>query len=242
MTRRADSTGDSEQTARGRRDGRGAFRAYDQIPQPALLRGMAGDRLRAFLSECSQHSHPASTEILRQGEKAENAFLIARGRVEVSYIDIDGNVIIAHIARPGEVVGEVELFSGRPCAASCRTLPDTVLLSFGADLLFRHVPAAVLLKNLANIMHDRLTRDNRQQSIAQFYPADRRICLHLLNLTTPMDPETRIGQADLASLSGTSRETVNRTLAKLRAMAIIDIGRGRVRILDRARLEAVKLN
>lgn len=227
-------------TARAPEDRRG-FRAYGQIPEPALLRGISGTRLQAFLSECSQQSFRSSAEILRQGEKAENAFLIARGRVEVSYVDIDGNVIIAHIARPGEVVGEVELFSDRSCAASCRALPDTIVLCFGPELLFRHFPAAVLLKNLANIMHDRLTRDNRQQSIAQFYPADRRICLHLLNLTTPHDPETRFSQADLASLSGTSRETVNRTLAKLRAMGIIDIGRGRVRILDRARLEAVRL-
>lgn len=205
--------------------------------RPDLLRGLGEAQLRQFLAGCSLHHYRAPFEILRQDEPTDLCFLILKGRVEVSVIDINGNRVLAHIAGPGEVMGEVEIFSGRPCAATCTTLPDTTLTAFTAAQVMAHLPAEQLLRNFAGIFHDRLTRDSRQQSVAMFYTAEDRIRIHLLSLSAPDRPEVQISQSSLAALAGCSRQTVNLTLAQLRAAGIVRLMRGAICILDRTRLQ-----
>lgn len=202
---------------------------------PDLLDGLDPQRRRAFYAECKPRACPQSTEILRQGEEARAAYLIVEGRVEVTFVDVNGNTVLAHVANPGEVMGEVELFSGKTCAATCRALPDSKLLVFNAALLMKYVPPERLLKNFASILHGRLVRDNRLHAIAQFYPAEARICLHLLRLSSDQ-AEVRISQSQIALLAGCTRQTVNRTLAQLRDQRIIEMGRGMIRVLDPGRL------
>ena len=204
--------------------------------RPAILAGITHDGLSALLAEARMISVSQPLEVLRQGEVADWAYLILKGRIEVSYLDRDGNRVLAHLAGPGEVMGEVEQFSGRTCAAGCTALPDSKLLLVNAAMIMRHMPHDQLIRNLANIFHDRLTRDNRQQSIAMFYASEHRVRIHLLSLTRPDAPQIRLSQAELAAFAGCSRQTVNRTLSQLRAEGIVDLGRGTIRVLDRARL------
>ncbi|WP_018000853.1 Crp/Fnr family transcriptional regulator [Paracoccus sp. N5] len=202
---------------------------------PDLLDGISPERRRAFYAECTPRAYPQGAEILRQGEEAYAAFLIVEGRVEVTFVDVNGNTVLAHVAGPGEVMGEVELFSGKTCAASCRALPDSKLLIFNEALLMKYVSAQRLLKNFAAILHGRLVRDNRLHAIAQFYPAEARICLHLLRLSSDR-AEVHVSQSQIALLAGCTRQTVNRTLAQLRDQRIIEMGRGMIRVLDPGRL------
>ncbi|WJS83654.1 Crp/Fnr family transcriptional regulator [Paracoccus sp. TOH] len=208
---------------------------------PDLIEGLGVEARLAFYAECTPRVFPTPTEILSQDEETDVAYLIIEGQIEVSFVDVDGNTVIAHVAGPGEVMGEIELLSGKTCAASCRTLPNTRLLCFTAPLLMRHVPLAVLLRNFAGILHGRLVRDNRLQAIAQFYSAEGRICMHLLRMTTTERPEVQVSQSQLALLAGCSRQTVNRTLAELRAEGIIEQRRGLIRVRDPGRLSARRL-
>lgn len=197
---------------------------------------MPPENLTALLSETRIMHLRRPKEILRQGEVAEWGFLILSGRIEVSYLDINGNRVLAHLASPGEVLGEVEQFSGRTCAASCTTLPDTTVMLFDAALILRHMPADLLLRNFAGIFHDRLTRDNRQHSVAMFYGAEDRIRMHLLSMTSADHPCIMVSQADLAGFAGCSRQTVNKTLSQLRHEGTVDMARGQICVLNRARL------
>ena len=208
--------------------------------QPSLLAGMTPEAMAAMLDQAQILHLRRPRQVLRQGEVARKGYLILRGRIEVSFIDIDGNRVLAHLAGPGEALGEVEQFSGRTCAASCTTLPDTTLMVFDADLILRHLPAPQLLRNLAGIFHDRLVRDTRQQSVAMFYAAEDRVRIHLLAMTSVATPEIRLSQTELAGFAGCSRQTVNKTLSALRAEGIVQMGRGAVRVLDRARLEGIR--
>lgn len=208
---------------------------------PELLDGLTEDQRLAFYAECTPRNCATPTELLSQGEPAPAAFLIIEGRIEVIFIDNDGNAVIAHVAGPGEVMGEVEILSGKTCAATCRTYPRTRLLSFTAAQLMKHVPTTLILKNFASILHGRLMRDNRLQAIAQFYPAEARICLHLWRLAGEEITDIPISQAQLALLAGCSRQTVNRTLAQLRDNGIIELRRGTIRVLDAQRLSSRRL-
>lgn len=203
-----------------------------------LLRGLSEDRVVAFLAECPASSYTQPTELLAQGEIPKAVLMVVRGRIEVSHIDADGNPMILHIAGPGEVVGEAEIFCGRACVATCTALPGTTLLHCPPEALLRHIPADLLMRNFSEILHDRLARDINERLIGQFRNPDQRIGHYILQYTSPEAPEIRLNQAYLASLSGCSRQTVNRRLGELRKLGIIEVKRATIRVLDRAALQA----
>ena len=54
--------------------------------------------------------------------------------------------------------------------------------------------------------------------------------------TKATKPEITKPQADLAGLLGCARQTLNRELGRLRDRNVIEIEKGRIRVLDRAAL------
>lgn len=207
------------------------------MERPSILQHTSDAQYHDFLMGCHVLNVTKPRLILRQGDPAPHAFIVIRGTVEISFVDVDGNRILAHVTRPGDVMGDVEVFSDRACAASCIAQPDSVLAMFDGAHMLRTIPAQTLLRNLAGIFHDRLCRDNRQQSVAMNYAAEDRVRITLLTLTTDDQPKASIAQTGLADYAGCSRQTVNRTLAELRIEGIVDIARGSIRVLDRQRLQ-----
>ncbi|WP_068306250.1 Crp/Fnr family transcriptional regulator [Pararhodobacter sp. CCB-MM2] len=203
----------------------------------SMLAGLPDANRAALLAECPVLTFPETTELLAQEEVPTGCYLIARGRVEISHVDRQGNVMILNVSGPGEVVGEAEIFSGQACVATCTALAGTVAMFCTAEALNRHVPAELLLRNISHMLHARLENDIHGRLIAQFSPPDQRICHHILQFTAPEAPETRLSQAYLASLAGCSRQTVNRRLGELRRDGVIEVKRETIRVLDRARLQ-----
>jgi len=54
-------------------------------------------------------------------------------------------------------------------------------------------------------------------------------------------PDVHVSQEALADMVGATREAVNKQLAKLREMGVIETGRGHVRILRSLRLRALAM-
>jgi CRP/FNR family transcriptional regulator len=120
----------------------------------------------------------------------------------------------------------------------------TLTLHYSA---FRHTIAACppIAEALLGAVAARLRQTNVYAEQLSSLSAPRRVVRQLIGLaiqhgvsegeTTRID--LRLTQDDLASLSGTTRETVNRVLALLRDQQIIRVERTQVSILDQARLE-----
>lgn len=209
---------------------------YAHLFQAPILTGLTRDQKHALLAACTSRLMKSSAYVLRQGETTQGSYFIASGRVEVCYVDSSGNQVIVHIATAGEMLGEVEALSGRPCAASCQALTDTTVLFCPAKALYTHVPTQILIPNLCTLLHDRLMRENRNRMADHYYTADQRMRLYLRQLTSESDNSVRISQSQLGVVIGCSRQTVNKMLGELRDDGIIELGRNAVRVLDRARL------
>ncbi|MFC3170081.1 Crp/Fnr family transcriptional regulator [Paracoccus fontiphilus] len=211
---------------------------YAHLFDARILTGLSKDQKHALLASCTARVLKSPTTILRQGEQTTGGYLVASGRVEVNYVDSSGNQVIVHIASAGEMLGEVEALSGRPCACSCLTMPDTTVLFCPAKALCTHMPSEVLIPNLCALLHDRLMRENRNKAADHYYTAQQRLRLYLQQLTSESEDAVRISQSQLGVVIGCSRQTVNRMLGELRDEGIIELGRNAVRILDQARLAA----
>ena len=65
------------------------------------------------------------------------------------------------------------------------------------------------------------------------------VALLLFGLSLVKDGVTiRLRQADLAQMAGTSRESVSRFLATLERAGVVQVGRGRVTVIEPERLDA----
>jgi CRP-like cAMP-binding protein len=76
---------------------------------------------------------PAGAVIIQQGEPGERFYILTSGTAEVTIQRPDGVESIAAIMGPGQYVGEISLFSGRPTAATVRADGPVETLALDKD-------------------------------------------------------------------------------------------------------------
>jgi len=205
---------------------------FPHLMKTDVLRDLPDDFKVRFLDECSVRVCEDATDVLVQGGPAHGMFLIAHGSVEITCVNQDGQSIMIHLARNGEVFGEVEAISENPCAATCTAAPNTTLLFCPLPLLYEGLRSVVFLRNITATFYDRLVRDNQTKFVDQFYAVDQRLCAYLHRLSADKLEITKT-QSDLAGLLGCARQTLNRELGRLRDRNIIELEKGKIRVTDR---------
>jgi CRP/FNR family cyclic AMP-dependent transcriptional regulator len=119
--------------------------------------------MRTVLDYCSggvQRSVPAGTLIIHEGGSTGHLYVLIEGRLEV----IKGDAIVASIAEPGAVVGEMSVLLDAPHTATVRAAADSLVYEFdNAASFLRDQPAVALL--IARLLAQRL-------NVATTYLAD----------------------------------------------------------------------
>ena len=132
-------------------------------------------------------------------------------------------------------------------SASVETSENTELLALPASdvrTLIREHPE--MAEKLVIALTRRLRDANERISRQSFQTVPSRVAgvLSQLLAEEPLTPVVRDGvtirlrQSDLAQLAGTSRESVSRFLATLERAGVVQVGRGRVTVLQPERLHA----
>ncbi|WP_121025204.1 Crp/Fnr family transcriptional regulator [Litoreibacter meonggei] len=196
-----------------------------------LLRDLPRETQSEFLDSCKRRSFKPTNVMLRQGELTDRMYMVAEGRVEVSYVNETGHNSIIYHAMPGQVLGTVETLSERPCAGTCTALSDTTVLICRRADLFDKMTSPIFVRNFAADLHDVLTHDNRFKSVDQFFSAEQKICAYLDKLSD-IDDVFKESQGYLADVAGCSRQTVNKELGRLRDRGVVEMSKSGIRILD----------
>ena len=106
------------------------------------------DEDRAVLAGLVDSRELAQGDLLfRAGEPGESLFVVRSGEIELSIKDTTGQKIVLHVARSGDVFGELALLDQGARTATARALEETVLLELDrSDLLvlFQRTPPAAL--------------------------------------------------------------------------------------------------
>jgi len=197
-----------------------------------VLRDLPESFKTRFIDDCLIRSYEQSDSILTQGDKVTGMYMIAHGSVEIVSINAEGQTVLIHLSRQGEVFGDIETLADKPAAASCSAASQTVLLFAPRQMMQSAARDLTFLRNLMAVNFDRLVRDNTTKFVDQFYPVEQRLCDYLFRLSVDR-PEVTKTQADLAGLLGCARQTLNRELGRLRDKAIIQMEKGKIRVLDR---------
>jgi CRP/FNR family transcriptional regulator, cyclic AMP receptor protein len=191
-------------------------------------------------------SFPSGVRVFHEGDRSDACYLVRSGDLRVTREHPDGRAIALATLGPGDLFGELAMLDGEARSASVETLSDSELLALPASdlrrLLADHPEISV---KLVVALTRRLRETNERVARQSFQTVPSRVAGVLTQLiaeeTTAEGRQgvtVRMTQADLAQLAGTSRESVSRFLATLERAGVVQVGRGRVTVVEPRRLRA----
>jgi CRP/FNR family transcriptional regulator len=191
------------------------------------------DSMRPYFSEVRLDK---GTHFLSEGSRTDSLYFIVSGLIKVYKTSPHGKEQVLHIAPPGESLNDVSLFDEGPNAAGMVPLTPVVLYSIKKEDIFR-----ILRENpsiMMNVIRELASRIRRDSKLLEDLSSSQVLArLAKLFLGRYGGEELTAGlnltQKDMASLVGSSREMVNRSLKVIEDMGGIRLSRRKVFILDK---------
>lgn len=188
---------------------------------------------------------PAGATLFREGDAADRVLIICTGLVKVSCNSKGGRVLNLKLAQPGDVLGLSAVISGSRFEVTSDTVEPTV-----AKVIRRADFLAFLQRHGEASMHAAQSLSEEYKSV---FTDARRLALsgsvagRLANLLLDWGRSTSCSGSkmsfkmvlthdDLACFTGTTRETVTRTLGKFQKENLIQIRGASVHILSPEKL------
>ena len=209
-----------------------------------LFSGLEPGEIERISDVAVPRSFPGGTRVFREGDRSDACYVIRTGQFRVTREHPDGRAITLATLSPGDFFGELAMLDGEVRSASVEAVEDGELLALPAvDMLSLLERNPEITVKVATALTRRLREANERISRQSFQTVPSRVAGVLFQLADEEISEgsereltIRMKQADLAQLAGTSRESVSRFLADLERVGIVEVGRGRVTVLDAARL------
>jgi CRP/FNR family transcriptional regulator, cyclic AMP receptor protein len=210
-----------------------------------LLASLTKAERRAVLSAARKQTFAAGDVLFRQGDESNSIHLIVSGHLEVTISTSDGASNTLTVLGPGAWFGDLAMARGpipQPRMATIRALDtaqNLILSQTAFQQLCERQPAIERLLPIA--MTARMQKLNEHLVRSTFLGLERRLCASLLDLVDAFrDDSNGVGipltQYYLADVARGARTSVNQILQDLAVQQIVDLRRGRLVILDEARL------
>ena len=186
--------------------------------------------------------------VFHQGDPADSLHIVERGLFVARSSSPLGHVLIVRVIGAGSVFGELGLIvPGSTRSATVAALQPSatrMLRRTQLDMLRERPIGRKLDRYLLSAMAERNQTLTEQVVELLFTPSWRRIQRQLLildqaGIAEGDDGWIHLSQDELAMLTATTRATVNRVLRDLARQGVIELGRGRSRVTDRARLAQI---
>lgn len=203
-----------------------------------LLDSLSDTDRRAVLSRCHRQRYPKGAFICHQGELGDSVHLIDIGTVSIRVNGPGGDMITVDVMRPGNSFGEQALISeGAVRSATVVALERVETLRLTRDefrSLWEEHPGASIV--VAKMLEARLRSTSQALFDALHLPAETRVMRRLGYLADiyagHASHSIPLTQDDIASMAGTTRQTVNRILNQAQEAGLVRLNRGRIVILD----------
>jgi CRP/FNR family transcriptional regulator len=177
--------------------------------------------------------------IYMPGDRAEYVYIVRQGRVKLSVLSETGKEIAIDIIQRGEIFGEFALVDESLRSNMAQALDDLVVWVF-SKRDFTHLISSQpkLALSYIRLVGDRRRRMEKKLSDITSKAVSARICelLHELSTnafgveTAANDYLVPLTHQDVASLIGAARQTTTTVLNDLERRAIIELGRGWIRV------------
>jgi CRP/FNR family cyclic AMP-dependent transcriptional regulator len=206
-----------------------------------------GEPERAALAGAGRRARfRPGTALVSQGDHSSHAIVLFEGLVRVVAAGADGRSRILGLRVPGDLLGEQAGIDGGVRASTLiavEAASGLVLTWSGFARIMEAYPA--VSRAVLRTVSLRLREAEQLRLAVEGRFVTSRVAAAILDLTArvgrggPRGLElTGVSQEDLASIVGSSRESVNRALLRLRRTGAVDTGRCRLTVTDPAALQA----
>ncbi len=202
--------------------------------------GLDPAALARLAAEVRERRCAAGGLILAEGEPCRGLSFVVRGRVKAFKLSEDGREQVLRVLGPGRTFNDVPVFDGGANPASVAALEETTVGLLPAPrlhALIRERPevAAAVIRVLASRLRavTEMVEDLALRGVAA------RVAKLLLECSRGAPPLAegpgehcvQITQQQLAAMTGTVREVVQRALKTLEREGALELARGRIRVL-----------
>ena len=201
-----------------------------------LLARLPEEELRALASKGHVHNYKSGAAIFHEGDPGDALHIVINGGVRIVVASRKGAEATVALLGPGECVGDLALLDGKPRSASAIASGKTKTLVVRRDdftqwLAERPKAMFALLETLSL----RMRRTDEALADFAFLDLPQRLAKRLLDLAIVRQDgrelsgaQIGITQAELASMLGVSRESVNKQLNQFARDGWIALRRGTI--------------
>ena len=216
------------------------------LKQCDLFRQITPEETARIEPRCRARHFKRGEPIYLPSDSADSALVLAEGRVKIGSITSDGKQTILAFIEPGEMFGELSVLDGGPREEFAEAAEKSTVILLPSDVVQDLVEAnpmvAVGVTKLIGLRRRRIER--RLRSLL-FRSNRQRLVSLLLELAeqygeangSGVNLKIKLSHQDIASIIGSTRETVTVVLGELQNEGLIAVGRRRLTLLNPKRLE-----
>lgn len=218
----------------------------DMFVSHSLFRDLDSDVITEIASLGSLRKLDTNQLLFSKGDEGDALYGVVQGRIRISNYATDGREMVINVIEPGELFGEIALLDGGLRTADATAMEGTELLQvLRADFVTFLESRPAVASHFLKLVCERLRATTEMLEDSAFLNLSARLAKRLVRLAensrdqedinSPL--ELKISQSDLGQLMGVSRESINKSLQGWRRDNLIDLGRGKIIILDVEGLE-----
>jgi len=208
-----------------------------------LFNGLSEPQLAELAMIVTDQQFKRGTTIFAEGDQGVGFYILIAGQVKIYKMSMDGKEQTLHIFGPGEPFAEAAVFTGKSYPAYADTMQDSRVLFIPRDAFVKLIGSnPALAMNMLGALSQRLKKFAGMIEALSLKEVPGRLAAHLLLLSGQQGGDEftlNIGKAQLASILGTIPETLSRIFKKLSEGGFIESQGAKIRIVDRAGLEAL---
>ncbi|BBB32165.1 CRP/FNR family transcriptional regulator, anaerobic regulatory protein [Thermotomaculum hydrothermale] len=196
----------------------------DLLKKVYIFSEVSEKHLKEILIHCKEKRVTKGEIIVSENELGDSMYLILEGEVKVSLMSEEGKEIILSTLRKGDCFGEMSLLDGEPRSANVIALTDTELLELSRESFLneivsnKHIAGAIL-----KVLSMRLREANERilglmskdvfDRLAEYFQKEASVKgRELIDGSVVFE---RLPQSEIASIVGSSRETVTRAIKEM---------------------------
>jgi CRP-like cAMP-binding protein len=211
-----------------------------------LFRGLPAATIQEISALALRRPYNDGAIVFSQGDPGDALYGVVTGKIRISASSPDGKEMFLNIMEPGDTFGEIALLDGHQRTATASATAPSELMIIMRDhflaLLQREPKLAIHLLQLL-CQRIRWTSGLAEDSALLAVPA--RLARRLLSLGKLHGHKTQNGvhltlsQEEVARFLGLSRQVVNQHLQNWKAKGWVDLGRGKITIIDENALQGI---
>lgn len=201
------------------------------LEKSQLFSGLEETELDRLAAQMRITPFKSGKPLFQKDDPSNGCYAVIEGAFKVVIISSEGEETLLAILGAGDIVGEMGLLDGEPRSASVLALRE----SKAAHLATRDFERVAndnpsIYRHMMRILSQRLRASNESFAARQMLPLNGRLARVLLRMSEEFGQalddgriliRQKITQADLARMTGSARENVNRQISEWRRKNVL---------------------